>query len=299
MEQRFCPRKRLVRRWPKQQNAERAMPTGDLVLGSDGQVSISVGPWAEEKLYYVQHYCNIFNKAMRYKWPRRAYIDLFSGPGKCAIEDSGKELDGSPLVALKREVPFTHYFFNDVREAAVRALRARTQGVFVAPMVFLCQDCNEVVNALLRELGKLPPLKTLYFCFIDPLNWEIEFDSVARLTEGKRMDLVITFHIGNMKRFADQSGAKLDKFFPDSNWRIGYDTRRRSGDTAMGAYLLGVYKQGLERIGYTHIDDKVFVTNSKDVPLYYLLYASKARRGKDFWDKISRKLPTGQGRLFW
>lgn len=273
------------------------MPTGDLVLGSDGQVSIAAGPWAEDKLYYFRRYCNIFNTAMRYKWRSRAYIDLFSGPGKCLVEGTGEEIDGSPIVALTCRVPFTHYFFNDRDPAAIGALRARTQASYSVPIVFLCEDCNRVIDRLLEELAKLPERETLSFCFIDPFNWEIEFQSIARLTQNKRMDLVITFHIGSMKRFADLPQDKLDRFFPDKTWREGYEDRRSRGDRAIGAYLLGVYKAGLQAIGYHHLDDKVFVTNSKEVPLYYLLYASKDSRGKDFWDKISAKQPSGQGRL--
>ncbi len=37
--------------------------------------------------------------------------------------------------------------------------------------------------------------------------------------------------------------------------------------------------------------------NAKDVPLYHLVFASKHRRGSDFWDKIIQKSSTGQLRM--
>lgn len=90
------------------------MPTGDLVSGSDGNLTMVVGPWAKEKLHYIRRYCDIFNTGMKDKWETRTYVDLFSGPGKCVIEGTEEEIDGSPLIALQCEEPFTHYFFNDL-----------------------------------------------------------------------------------------------------------------------------------------------------------------------------------------
>jgi hypothetical protein len=37
--------------------------------------------------------------------------------------------------------------------------------------------------------------------------------------------------------------------------------------------------------------------NSKGVKLYHLVFASKHRRGNEFWEKITRRTPGGQLRL--
>lgn len=103
------------------------MPTGDLAPGSDGYASMKVGAWAKEKLFYIQRYCDIFNKGMKAHWGTRVYIDLFAGAGKCIIEETGEEIDGSALIALKSEVPFTHYFFNDAGTQAISALKGRAK----------------------------------------------------------------------------------------------------------------------------------------------------------------------------
>ena len=47
------------------------MPTGELVMGSDNYLALAVGPWAKEKLFYIQSYCKIFNSGMKNKWPVR------------------------------------------------------------------------------------------------------------------------------------------------------------------------------------------------------------------------------------
>jgi three-Cys-motif partner protein len=65
------------------------------------------GDWAQEKLHYLGGYMGIFNGGMKNLWPHRTYLDLMAGPGRCVLDDSDEEFDGSPLRALKCEPPFT------------------------------------------------------------------------------------------------------------------------------------------------------------------------------------------------
>lgn len=271
------------------------MPTGDLVPGFDGHLAIAAGEWAKEKLFYIQHYCYIFNAGMKDKWSTRAYIDLFAGPGKCVIEATGEEIDGSPLIALKCGVPFTHYFFNDIEAQAIDSLKSRANPFTSANVTFFSKDCNEVIDDLLQLLP--PSSLSLDFCFIDPTNWQIKFDSIRRLTKDRRMDLAITFHLGSIKRVAHDAPEKLDYFFDGSIWREKYKGMLLAGRYEEGSRaLLDVYEERLKSLDYK-INDLVYIKNTKGVLLYYLIYASKHSRGKDFWDKISQKSVTGQLRF--
>src|SRR5438876_3568526 len=69
-----------------------AIRTVTLVTARDGLPARQTGEWTEEKLFYVGRYIDIFTRAMKQKWSRRVYIDLFSGPGKCIIEGTAKEI---------------------------------------------------------------------------------------------------------------------------------------------------------------------------------------------------------------
>lgn len=273
------------------------MPTGDLVQGSDGQPAMVAGVWAKDKLYYIQFYCDIFNTGMKGKWSIRTYIDLFSGPGRCVIEETGEEFDGSPLVALKCKVPFTHYFFNELNKDSLTALKNRTSSFTSANINYFNMDCNDVIDHL---LPKLPP-NSLDFCFIDPTNWQIKFDSIRRLTNDRRIDLAITFHVGAIKRCADDAPEELDDFFGDSAWREEYRSMLRSGRREGSRVLLDAYEERIRGLGYKKkdIQDRVLVRGPRNIPLYYLIFVSKHPRGKDFWDKISLKSPSGQIRLPW
>jgi len=269
------------------------MPTGDLLIGSNGYLALEVGPWAKEKLFHIQRYCEIFSSGMKRKWPARTFIDIFAGPGKCAVEGTGEEIDGSPLVALRCKVPFTHCFFNDIDRSAIDSLYSRSRSFTSTKITLFSQDCNEVIKDLRSSL----PSSSLDFCFIDPLSWEIKFDSIRQLTKGRSMDLAITFHSGNMKRVVDDHPDVLNDFFGDDEWQLECKSARAKGQVRMGRALLDAYKKRLSGLGYYGVHDFTLVKNTKGVPLYHLVFASRHTRGEEFWGKISRRLSTGQLRM--
>jgi len=268
------------------------MATGDLVIASDGEFALTVGRWAKDKLFYIRRYCDIFNTGMKGKWAIRTYIDLFAGPGKCFVEATKGEIDGSPIVALNCKVPFTHYFFNDIQPDAIDSLITRTASFGSAVLRYYKKDCNRVVDELVKDL----PTGSLDFCFIDPFNWEISFDSVQKLTAERQMDLAVTFHVGGMKRVAHNPPPELLDFFPDRSWQQEYEKAKETGKLK-GRVLLDAYERGLANLGYKDIRDYVLEVNIRNVPLYYLIFASKHPRGADFWDKIAGRSEAGQLRM--
>ena len=269
------------------------MPAGDLILGSDGKFARVIGPWAREKLHYIQRYCDTFNTAMKDKWGKRTYIDLFCGPGLCADEVTGEEFDGSPLIALKCGKPFTHYFFNDKDKRAINALRARAVSLSTNNINYFSEDCNDVIEHLLEQL----PESSLDFCFIDPTNWQIKFDSIRKLTKGRRMDIVITFHTGEMKRCAHQPPDELNDFFDGADWQVKYKEVIQKGKREGSPTLLNHYKQKLKSIGYKGFDSNILVKTTTGKHLYYLLYASKDPKGAKLWHNICQTTSIGQRRL--
>lgn len=269
------------------------MATGEVVIGSDGELAIMVGPWAKDKLHYIRRYCYIFNMGMKDKWAVRTYIDLFSGPGICVVENTKEEIEGSPIIALNCKVPFTQYYFNDVQKELVEALKSRSKNYSVEKY-YHSNDCNLVIDDILKELP--PPSTSLDFCFIDPLNWEINFNSIRKLTSNRRMDLAITFHIGNIKRVANNPPKELISFFPEVGWQKDY-AKSEENNQPMGRMLLDSYERGLTELGYKEIKDYILETNTKKVPLYYLIFASKHPRGADFWEKITERSHSGQMRM--
>ena len=57
------------------------------------------------KLKAVKEYMDAYSSIMHYSdFPKYCYVDCFSGPGLCIRKKTGKEIKGSPVIAL--EVPY-------------------------------------------------------------------------------------------------------------------------------------------------------------------------------------------------
>lgn len=263
-----------------------------ILLASDGRPAIPLGIWALDKLHYLKNYCDIFSTGMKNQWEHRIYIDLFSGPGICVIEDTGGEQIGSPLISLGCRTPFTNYYFVDKNKDYIETLKYRSQD-YQLNKTFLNMDCNYAIDELLR---RLPKTNAIFFTFVDPYNFEIEFDSIKRLAEKRPMDLLITFHVGSLKRSIHQPSQRMKRFFPPLDWERLY--RNSSGSNRIHErILLDEYEDGLKELGYKYFDDCNLTHNIKNAPLYYLIFTTKNERGKEFYSKISMRSRTGQSRF--
>jgi three-Cys-motif partner protein len=93
------------------------------VLGDDGIAVQCVGPWARDKHDYLKRYIDA-TRGPRLKFldsdggrPARgaAFIDLFGGPGRARIRDTGELIDASPLIALgHQDAPFTRAIISEI-----------------------------------------------------------------------------------------------------------------------------------------------------------------------------------------
>lgn len=77
----------------------------------DGLVISEVGPWAERKYRLLATYAGMFATATKNRWPKRVYIDLFSGCGKALIRGTSRIVQASPLLALSVVDPFSLHVF--------------------------------------------------------------------------------------------------------------------------------------------------------------------------------------------
>ncbi len=270
----------------------------DYVIAQDGLPARVVGPWSEEKLFYISGYVDIFTTGMKDRWPRRVYIDLFSGPGMCVLEGTRQEIPGSPLVALSARYPFTAAYLNDMDLVAAEALRARLSSKSDADITIANLDCNVAA----REAGQALSLDepdTLGLAVVDPTAFQISLDSLSAMTQGRRIDLIITLMTGHLRRFIAEPAfeAALDPFFGSATWRSLVDLRA-SGTRITYRRLLDFYENQLRSIGYLHVDDDVRILNTRDQTLYHLVFATKSDRGADFFKKISQRRFSGQRRMF-
>ncbi len=263
-------------------------------IASDGYLAIEFGNWAVDKLSHLEKYCTTFNTATYKRWKNRIYIDLFSGPGKCIIKGTKKEFSGSPLLALNCDIPFTHYYFNDINFEYIEALKKRTQS-YSYDIDYINQDCNLAVDEILHKIPKY----SICLAYIDPYYLEIKFDTITKLTTARAVDLLITFQIGMARRNIFQPNLEMKQFFPPNvDWEV-FPNEIISGGRINARRVLDAYESGLIEIGYPkqNIKDGVLERTRANIPLYYLIFASKHKLGAQLYsgvvgrkDSIHRKL---------
>lgn len=268
------------------------------IIGNDGLPVRDSGIWAKEKLYYLEHYLDIFSVGMHKRWNGKLYyVDLFAGPGRCLISETKEEFDGSPLIALKFN--FAKYFFFESDPACFKALEARIKNR--APeklknIELIPDDCN-------KEISKVsaPQPSSLGVAFVDPTGLSpLPFETIRKLTERRKIDLIINFHEGmgvrmNLHQYTTTDENALTSFMGSDRWKQHFKQQHKS-ETYRA--IAKEYLENLQKLGYLAFDsDRIPIKTDKDALLYYLFFASKHSKGTEFWHKIILINPHGQRRL--
>jgi three-Cys-motif partner protein len=257
-----------------------------------------VGDWAEGRKHHILRQFIDATRDVRKKYlPEHggtggaAYIDLFAGPGRARVRETGMYVDGSPLIAMNyRRSPFTKLIFCDLDEANVDALQKRTAGD--GRVIVRRGDCNVEIDRIVEGV----PRYGLNLALIDPYGLDaLNFDTIQKIaSSSERMDLLIHYPTGDMKRNI-------------ANARSGAATKVRMGK-ALGSGVtasaprhvvreIETLRANLEKLGYTGNRSRVVeVPNSKGAIMYHLVYASRNPLGDDIWQSITR--PKDQRELF-
>ncbi len=298
----------------KKQNCEFEKKNGNChFLGEDGLPVQCVGLWAENKYYFIERYLNATCEVRR-KFSSKSnavYIDLFPGPGRCIIREEKREINNGALIAMSREeAPFNEYVFVDVDEENCDALSKRIPAGL--KYSHNCGNSNDVVFGIVEKLEEKP--YRYHFAFLDPFGPDnLKFTTIKELAKLKRMDLLIHFPLGSIKRnlpkWIGKENTILDEFLGTDEWRKDIDVSNESGVVEK---LIKTLEKQLITIGYpqeglrmaasdTSISSSmsaVPIKNSKDVSLYVLVLAAKHKLAQDIWNSIIRIGPNGQRELF-
>lgn len=229
---------------------------------------------------------------MRKRWKGELYfIDLFAGPGKCVVKGMNKEIDGSPLIALKSPFPFAKYFFVERNEEAYKALSERYKSHSYAERVISIQgDCNVHIDDIVRQI----PTRSLSLAFIDPTGLDFWFTSLQKLAK-RKVDLIITFpdFMATARNFGRLLQSKqpnsLDRVVGDSQWR-----KYLSAEDVTRYYCRKLISLGYQE---TKLGNEIFIRSDRNLPLYCILFACKHSLGYTFWEGIKKIEFDGQRRL--
>jgi three-Cys-motif partner protein len=261
--------------------------------------------YARNKLKLLRFYLEQFNVSMKDKWKKRHYIDLQAGPGKNRI--GADFLLGSPLISLTTSVTCTDFIFNELDGDYLAALQQRAQASVLFPRItFFQDDANVIVDEVCRMIDaydrsakQRSEWTSLNLAFLDPEGLELKWATVEKLARVARMDLIINFSTGGIRRSIGAGNtAIVDEFFGSADWKDRWD---ESLKTEQMTSLIALYLSRLESFGYQlnqlEIGSEIVsFRNSRNVEVYKLIFASKHRLGKKFWGQ-AQELIQPQKRL--
>lgn len=256
-----------------------------------------IGSWGEEKHRLVQNYAQIFATAMKGKWQCRVYIDLFSGAGRAKIKETGKIVDGSPLIALNIDNPFDRYIFCEENAKNIEALTNRVKEHF--PMMdshFVHGDANNSVKEILDLIPAYSPgFKVLAFCFVDPYKIDnLKFETLRQLS-ARFMDFLILIPTGmdalrNASVYMRPGNRQVDNFIDRTDWREEWREAEMKGEK-FSLFFIKQFCTSMDKIGYKYstADKSVDIRfPEKNFSLYRLAFFSKSQLGLKFWDDVKK-----------
>lgn len=257
-----------------------------------------VGPWVEDKYFYLERYLNASREARRgfSEKNNAVFIDLFAGPGKCIIKNEQREIDGGVIRVLKREeAPFNESFLFDLDKRNTDVLEKRIDPKLKCNIK--SGDSNVLIKDLVKDLLK-HRFKRYHFVFVDPFGPDgLKFKTLVELARLERMDMLIHFPImairRNWKSWVTKENTILDDFLGTNEWR---DKIHSLSGAKIFDILINIFKKELLKIGYVFDFElrAVTVKNTKNAPLYDLILVSKHRRAQQIWNTVINRNRSGQ-----
>lgn len=271
---------------------------GDLITGDDGLPASEVGIWAKEKHKFLSLYVDI-SRGARKKWlgsgkAGATYIDLFCGPGRSRVRETGEWIDGSAVAAWKISqeggAAFSEILVADLDDESRVATTTRLKKLG-APVRELT---GSAIDAAMQAAKSVNPYG-LHFAFIDPFNLEsLDFKIVKSLAALKRIDMLI--HVSKMDHQrnldinlqADESA--LDCFIPGWRERIN----RNSSQQETRRQIIDYWQELVKGTGKRPSTNWELIKGSRGQHLYWLLLVAENDLAHKFWNVT---VDNGQGKL--
>ena len=276
-------------------------------MRSDHKQNI-VGPWAEQKLNALEKYLKYYNTALKKQPFTRVYIDAFAGSPMARIrraadapepspffdveDDSIAQeefIQGSPLRALNIEAGLHQHYFFDLDETRVATIAELANGR--NDVVSQVGDCNPLIQKLAPTLKRW---NIRGVAFLDPYGAHLHWDTVRALAATGTMEVIINFPVAMaINRLIKRDGKippswseQLDHCFGTEAWRdVSYATETNlfgeqviSKNSNNSDALLGLYLTRLREI-FPYVSEPHLIRNTKNVPLYYLIWAGPHELG--------------------
>lgn len=236
--------------------------------------------WTIQKWGYLKKYLHAYTTIVSCYFPKFIYIDLCAGKG---IYDGNQ---GSPLIALNLEYPFTDYIFVEKDEENIAELKKNVSNVTPKKAVIYRNDDKkqkdtqikisfkkmEAIYFVNQELEKIPSYPC--FIFIDPDGIEeVDMDSIVKCGKKDRSELFINFSVSGVIRNIgnERCHPTITKFYGNEKWK------NVKGVINKEERYAELYVESLKNF-FNH-QTYIKIKNENNVPLYYLIYTTNNDSG--------------------
>lgn len=215
-------------------------------------------------------------------------------------EDAGQEkfIEGSPRVALGLQHPFTTYVFVELSEKRRKELEKLKKEHSEKDIRIYDRNCNEYLLELLNKDVNWKEWRGVVF--LDPFGAHVPWETVNALARTKSFEVFINFPWMAITRLANNDGnipeghrTILDRYFGSEEW---FDVMYRQQQTLFGdaihtkerdaaKALVNWYRERLKTT-FGHASTARLIKNTKNSPLYYLIWAGPNATGQKIANHI-------------
>ncbi len=261
-----------------------------------------IGQWSVEKLGLLRKYLVVYISILKSQsWCRGyEYIDAFAGTGKPKSREEQRYVDGSPRVALSLTPPFTQYHFVEQESWRVAKLE-RLRAEFADRTITLYHgDCNKILQEQI-----LPQLtfanKKRAIAFVDPFGMQFEWETMKHIAQTRTVEIILNFPVMAVNRgvlrqhpemISEASRQRLNRFWGTTEWMVDLYAEeetlfgREKTKVAYSGKEFGVVFQRRLREIFPQCSTPILMTNSKNAPLYCLLFAGHNQTGRKIAGEI-------------
>jgi three-Cys-motif partner protein len=274
-------------------------------------VARSWGFWTSYKLELLQRYLDAFTTSTKNRSPKRVYLDLFGGEPDNVDRDTLNPIDGSARIALNTDdPPFTHLRFFELEPNASKLRQALSAEFPDRDWLVYTGDSNETIHQALADLWSIEAGWAPTFAFIDPNGPHYTWQTLETLAAHKgpkaktKVELWMLFPDPLFARLLPRSGdvrpvdnAAITAMFGDPQWhaiwKAKLDEEIEPAD-ARTEYV-NLMRWRLEHLlGYTRTH-QLEIRNSRDVPIYHMIFATDSKAGNDImsylYDQAASEFP--------
>lgn len=274
-------------------------------MGTGGYVD-EIGKWSEDKLELLGKYLNAYTTIMKdQQWCKNGYyyIDAFAGTGKPKAKDEDRYIDGSPIVALNLKNPFKGYIFIEQSNWRVKKLKELIRQYPDANIQIKRGDCNSIIiNEVVTKIRYENFNRGIIF--LDPFGMDVEWHTIEKIADTKTLEIFLNFPVMAINRSVLRNNPyklnegeidRMNRFWGSTDW--GNDVYQEVTD------LLGIHIEKIKQTGkdlgllfqkrleqvFQHVTFPIVMKNSKEAPLYCLIFAGHNQNGKKIAEYIFKR----------